>query len=250
MWFVYAYIFVVGLVLGSFYNVVGLRVPAKKSIVRPRSACASCGHTLTYAELVPVFSYIWQQGKCKTCGASISPIYLIFELLTGLLFVYTFDLLGFQAEVFVGWTLVSLLIIIVVSDLTYMLIPNIILLFFFVIFAIERLIIPLQPWWSSLSGAGIAFILLFLIAAFSKGGMGGGDVKLFALLGFVLGGKLVILAFLLSAFFGTVFGLLGLMTGRLKRNKPMPFGPYIMMGTLVAYFFGNEMIRYYISLFY
>ncbi|WP_416825538.1 prepilin peptidase [Ectobacillus polymachus] len=250
MWFLYAYIFLVGIVLGSFYNVVGLRIPAGKSIIRPRSACPTCEQTLGAAELVPIFSYLWQQGKCKHCKTPISYIYVWFELLTGLLFVSTFYLLHFQAEVLVGWTLVSLLIIIVVSDLTYMLIPNSILLFFFGIFAIERFFIPLHPWWNSISGACIAFILLFLIAVISKGGMGGGDVKLFAVLGFVLGGKLVILAFLLSAFFGTVFGLLGLMTGRLKRNKPMPFGPYIMMGTLVAYFFGNRMIQYYISLFY
>ncbi|WP_028399377.1 prepilin peptidase [Ectobacillus panaciterrae] len=245
----YIYIFIVGLVLGSFYNVVGMRVPAGQSIVRPRSACPSCSHTLTARELVPVLSYVWQGGKCRNCRTRISPVYPVFELLTGLLFAFTFYWLGWDAEVFIGWTLVSLLMIIVVSDLSYMLIPNKILLFFMIVFVIERICVPLHPWWESIMGAAIGFILLFLIAVLSKGGMGGGDVKLFGVLGFVLGGKLVILAFLLSCFFGTIFGLAGLATGHVKRGKPMPFGPFIMLGALTSYFFGHRLIQYYISFF-
>lgn len=245
----YIYIFIVGLVLGSFYNVVGMRVPAGQSIVRPRSACPSCSHALTARELVPVLSYVWQGGKCRNCGTRISPVYPVFELLTGLLFAFTFYWSGWDAEVFIGWTLVSLLMIIVVSDLSYMLIPNKILLFFLIVFTMERIFVPLHPWRDSIIGAAIGFILLYLIAVISKGGMGGGDVKLFGVLGLVLGGKLVILAFLLSCFFGTIFGLAGLTTGHVKRGKPMPFGPFIMLGALTSYFFGHRLIQYYISFF-
>jgi leader peptidase (prepilin peptidase)/N-methyltransferase len=250
MLLLYAYIFLVGSVLGSFYNVVGLRVPVGQSIVKPRSACPTCEHALTPLELIPVFSYLFQKGKCRECGTKISSIYPAFELLTGVLFVLSPVILGWTNELFIAWTLVSLLIIIVVSDLSYMLIPNKILLFFSGVFLVERIFTPLEPWWNSLAGVAVGFGLLYAIAVLSKGGMGGGDVKLFALLGFVLGWKLVLVAFLLSSFFGSVFGVIGLFTGQVKKGKPMPFGPFIMLGTLCAYYFGDELLDYYFSFFY
>ncbi|MCP8968501.1 prepilin peptidase [Ectobacillus ponti] len=248
MLFVYLYIFVVGLVLGSFYNVVGLRVPIGQSIVRPRSACPACRHTLAARELVPVLSYMWQKGRCRSCRARISPRYAAMELLTGLLFMAAFWRWGLAGEVWVVWTMISLLIIVTISDLSYMLIPNKLLISFFPIFLLERLLLPLQPWWDSLAGAAAAFALLFCIAWASKGGMGGGDIKLFALLGFVLGVKLVLLSFLLAAFFGTIAGLAGMIGGRVQRGKPIPFAPSIAAGTLAAYFFGPDLIAIYLSL--
>ncbi|MFX3623031.1 MAG: A24 family peptidase [Ectobacillus sp.] len=249
MIFLYLYIFLVGMVLGSFYNVVGMRVPVGQSIVAPRSACPSCSHTLTAYELIPVISYVMQRGKCRSCRTAISPLYPMVEIMTGLLFVFSFLLYGWSAEVWIAWTLVSLLVIIVVSDLSYMLIPNKILLFFLPIAMLERFLVPLPSWWDSLAGAGIGFSILFLLAVISKGGMGGGDVKLFGLLGLFLGSELIILAFLLSSFYGTVFGIVGLAAGHVKRSKPMPFGPFIMMGALTSYFFGHRIIAYYFSLF-
>ncbi|MFD3447488.1 prepilin peptidase [Microbacteriaceae bacterium 4G12] len=243
----YSYIFVVGTVLGSFYNVVGMRVPIGQPIVHSRSACPSCSHTLSAKELIPILSYILQGGKCRSCSRRISPIYPIFELITGVLFVLSFVLIGWQAEVLVAWTFVSLFVIIAVSDISYMLIPNKVLLFFAPLFIVERFVVPLQPWWDSVIGAGVGFGLLRLIVFISKGGMGGGDVKLFALIGFVLGFKLVLVTFLLSSLFGTIFGLLGMITGHVKRGEPMPFGPFIMMGSLTAYFFGESLLQYYFS---
>lgn len=242
------YLFAVGLVLGSFYNVVGLRIPSGQSIIRPRSACPSCSRTLGTLELIPVFSYIWQKGKCRGCGLRISPLYPALELVHGFLFVSAFLLFGWDKETIVAWTLLALLAAIVASDLRYMLIPNKILLFFLPIFILERLFIPLSPWWDSLAGAGIGFSLLLVIAIVSKGGMGGGDVKLFGLLGFVLGSKAVLLAFLFASFFGTLFGLAGMIFGLVKRKEPIPFGPSIALGTIVAYFFGSKLLAYYFSL--
>ncbi|MFT8321644.1 MAG: prepilin peptidase, partial [Bacillus sp. (in: firmicutes)] len=192
---IYLLIFLYGITLGSFYNVVGLRVPKKESIVRPRSHCTSCGHTLTAMELIPVLSYILVRGKCRCCKASISPFYPIFELLTGLLFVVCPFILGWSSELFVAWTLISLFMIITVSDLVYMIIPDKVLLFFSGLLVIERFFIPLSAWWDSLAGAAVAFTLLLVIAIVSKGGMGGGDIKLFAVIGFVVGIKLVLVAF-------------------------------------------------------
>jgi leader peptidase (prepilin peptidase)/N-methyltransferase len=237
--------FFYGLLLGSFFNVVGLRIPKGESIVKPRSHCPSCERTLTAWELIPVVSYVMQGGKCRGCGIKISPIYPLMELATAILFTISPLLVGWSKELVISWTLISLLIIIIVSDIHYMVIPDKVLLFFAVIFIIERIFIPLDPWWDSLVGAIIGFSLLLLIAFASKGGMGGGDIKLFALLGFVLGGKMVLLSFFCSTFYGTIFGLIGMALGKVRRGEPMPFGPYIAMGTLTVYYFGQMIIDWY-----
>nr|WP_083865435.1 A24 family peptidase [Neobacillus bataviensis] len=235
-----------GIILGSFYNVIGLRVPLKKSIVVPRSTCTTCGHQLKPFELIPVVSYILQRGKCRGCKSRISPIYPTFELLTGLLFMTAPLVVGWSTELVVALTLISMFMIIVVSDINYMIIPDKILIWFAGIFLLERIIWPLNPWWDSLLGAVTGFALLLIIAVVSKGGMGFGDVKLYALLGLVLGVKIVLLSFFLSTLFGAVIGGLALLFKIVKRRQPIPFGPFIAAGTLTAYFWGSEIITFYI----
>lgn len=240
--------FLLGLLLGSFYNVVGLRVPKGESIVAPRSHCPSCKRTLTAFELIPVVSYVLQKGKCRACSARISFVYPFVELSTAILFTLAPLFVGWSAEIVVSWTLISLFVIIFVSDVHYMVIPNRILLFFAPLLLIERITLaPLTPWWDSLLGSFVGFMMLFLIALVSKGGMGGGDIKLFAVIGLALGVKLTVLAFFLSTFVGTMFGLIGMAIGHVKRGEPMPFGPAIVVGTLIAYFFGEAMIDMYVK---
>jgi leader peptidase (prepilin peptidase) / N-methyltransferase len=248
--YIYLLIYIYGISLGSFYNVVGLRIPLRQSIVKPRSACPNCKHTLTPLELVPVVSYLNQRGKCRQCESLISPLYPIMEFLTGVLFVIVPLAFGWTSEIWVGWTLVSLFIIITVSDIKYMLIPDKILLFFAGIFLVERILIPLSPWWDSLLGAAIGFTLLLIISIVSKGGMGGGDIKLYALLGFVLGTKLVLMSLFISTLLGALIGIIGIGLGFFERKKPIPFGPFIAVGTLIAYFFGNTIFNAYLNLFY
>jgi leader peptidase (prepilin peptidase) / N-methyltransferase len=238
----------IGLFLGSFYNVVGLRIPANQSIIAPRSACPNCKHTLGPLELIPVLSFLIQKGKCSRCKTAISPLYPIMEFLTGLLFVAAPLIIGWTNDLWIAWSLISLFIIITVSDLAYMLIPDKILLFFAGLFFIERILFPLTPWWDSVLGATIGFSLLLIIAMVSKGGMGGGDIKLFAVLGLVLGTKLLLLSFFLSALIGSLFGIIGLALGLVERKKPIPFGPFIAVGTLLAYFYGDSIIRTYLQL--
>jgi leader peptidase (prepilin peptidase) / N-methyltransferase len=241
-------LFLYGTVLGSFYNVVALRVPEGKSIVAPRSSCPKCGHQLTAWELIPVISYFLQRGKCRQCKARISPVYPFFELLTGILFGIAPLIVGWNGELVIALTLISLFVIITVSDLAYMIIPDKVLIVLTGIFLIERIFIPLSPWWDSLAGAAVGFILLLLIAIVSKGGMGGGDIKLFAVIGFVLGVKLLLLSFFLSTMFGAVFGVLGLLFGLIKRKQAIPFGPFIATGTLISYFYGDHIFEVYINL--
>jgi len=248
MFLIYFCYFLLGLVFGSFFNVVGLRVPLKKSIVSPRSACSNCGHTLHSSELVPVFSYVLQKGKCRNCGTHISILYPLIELLTGCLFVFALIQIGFQMELLVALSLISLLVIIVVSDLAYMLIPDRILLFFLLVFIIERYFIPLDSWWNSMIGAVGAFVVLFLIGLVSNGGMGGGDIKLFGVLGFVLGWKLILITFIIACFTGTIFGLVSMKARRIHKRNPIPFGPFIGFGGLISYFYGNELIGWYLSI--
>lgn len=243
-------LFLYGITLGSFFNVVGLRVPAGKSIVYPGSSCPSCGHRLRTWELIPVLSYFLQRGKCRGCQSRISPLYPSVEFLTGVLFATAPLFVGWTGELIIALTLISLFIIIFVSDLAYMIIPDKVLLVFVGIFLLERFFIPLTPWWNSLLGAAVGFGLLLLIAVVSKGGMGGGDIKLFALIGFVVGTKMLLLSFFLSTLLGALLGLAGMAMGIVKKGKPIPFGPYIAVGTLLAYYFGDTLIEKYLSLFF
>lgn len=245
----HTYLFILGLIMGSFYNVVGLRVPDGQSIVAPRSACPACGRQLSARELIPVLSYVFQKGKCTSCKTGISIKYPLFELATAILFTIAPVVVGWSKELMVALPLISLLIIITISDLEYMLIPNKVLLFFAGLFIIIRFVVPLDPWYDALVGSAVGFGLLLLIAIVSKGGMGGGDIKLFAVLGLVLGLEQTLLAFFLSTVFGSVFGVLGMVTGKVKRGKPMPFGPYIALGGLTSYFYASDIIRWYVGQF-
>jgi len=248
MLFVYLYTFLVGITFGSFFNVVGMRVPNKESIVHPRSSCPHCHTVLSWKELIPIVSYVWQRGRCRNCESNISLFYPAFEALTGLLFVFSLYKIGFELELVVALTFVSLLIIITVSDLSYMLIPNRILLFFFILFSIERMLIPLSPIYDSLLGSFVGFALLYVIAVISKGGMGGGDIKLFAVIGLVLGTKDVLLAFFIATIVGTLFSLFGMISKKLTRKSAIPFGPFISLGALVAYFYGDSIIQWYVQI--
>lgn len=246
---IYTLVALYGLCFGSFFNVIGLRVPIGQSIVHPRSTCPLCDSQLTLLELIPVFSYLYQKGRCRHCQGRISPLYPTIELLTAGSFVLLYATVGFQIETLPAWILVSLLIIVTISDLTFTLIPNKILFIFFLIFIVIRLIIPLHPWWDSLLGASVSFSILYLVAVISNGGMGGGDIKLFTLIGFVVGLKVFLLAFLLATFIGSFFGVIGMVFRKLNRKSEIPFAPAIAIGTILALFYYESIINYYVSLF-
>lgn len=245
----YGYIFLVGITLGSFYNVVGFRIPQGQSIIKPRSACGTCKQTLSPLELIPILSYLIQKGTCKQCGSKISAFYPVIECLTGILFCLTFWLVGWNGEALIVLALVSLFMIIIVSDLTYMIIPDKVLVFFAILLFIGRLVIPLQPWWDSILGAVVGFSVLLLIAFVSRGGMGGGDIKLFAVIGLVLGTRRVLIAFFLSCLLGAVIGMGLKLVGKVGAGKPIPFGPFIAMGSLWAYLYGESLLRMYLQMF-
>lgn len=243
------FFFILGLVFGSFLTVVGLRIPQNKTFIKGRSQCPHCHKYLHWNELIPIFSYIRQKGKCRQCRRRISFLYPFIELTTGVLFAYSYYIFSVNIELIMALFLLSLLVIVFITDIFYMVIPNKVLLFYLPIFIIIRFIQPLEPWWSPLAGVVAAFLLLSLIILISRGGMGGGDLKLFTLLGVVLGFEKVLFSFLLACVFGALVGVGLLALGKLKKNEPMPFAPYIALGSLVAYFHGDAFVDWYLNLF-
>lgn len=241
------FIGVFGLVFGSFFNVVGLRVPKKESIAYPPSHCTNCDRRLTALDLVPVFSYLFLRGKCRTCCSSIHWVYPLMEAITGILFVASYLVFGFTPELIVAILFVSLLVIITVSDIAYMLIPDKVLLPFAVVLLGLRFVIPLDPWWNSLLGAAVGFSLLFLIAIVSKGGMGGGDIKLFFVIGLVLGLGGTLMTLFFASFIGAVVGIIQLRFTKKGRKSPIPFGPSIAAAAIIVYFWGEGILTWYMN---
>ncbi|SEM51337.1 type 4 prepilin peptidase 1 Aspartic peptidase. MEROPS family A24A [Paenisporosarcina quisquiliarum] len=242
--------FLYGLIFGSFFNVVGLRIPKKESIVHPPSHCTVCDRHLTIKDLVPVFSYVFLKGKCRGCGTKIHWVYPVMELVTGLLFAFAYYQLGFTLELAVALLFISLLVIITVSDIAYMLIPDKILIFFLIPLIVLRVFVPLSPWWDSIIGAFVGFGVLFLIAVVSKGGMGGGDIKLFFVIGLVLGWIPTLLTLFLASIIGTVVGIISLRRTKQGRKTPIPFGPSIAIAAIISYFYGEMLVDWYVNLFF
>lgn len=156
---------------------------------------------------------------------------------------------GITVESLIALTLVSLLVIITISDLSYMLIPNKILLVFFPVLAVLRFIFPGdQAWWSYVLGAVIGGGIIVLIAVLSRGGMGMGDAKLLLVCGAVLGLTHIIVAFVLACMIGSLIGGLLLLLKITKRKQPIPFGPSLALGIMISYGYGSDMIQAYLTL--
>lgn len=233
-------LFILGAVLGSFYNVVGYRLPKGESIVSPPSHCTKCGNRLGILELIPIVSYLFLNGKCKHCGAKVSAFYTVFEILTGLLFVLAFVSYGYSLDLIIALTFISMLIIIVVSDYNYMIISDEVLIFFSILLGIEIFFIHgTSAFVSGLISAVLAFITMLLVKLggdklFKRESMGGGDIKLMFTFGLVLGYPMVIV----SIFLGSVIGLIiSLITIKKNPEHIIPFGPFLAAGALIIVLF-------------
>lgn len=237
------------LFIGSFINVVGMRVPAGMSVVRPRSHCPACKQTLTPLDLMPVASYLWNLGKCRHCGSRISPLYPLGEVVTmgvGLLLVYRF---GLTVEALILLILFLIGIAVSISDVISMRIPNKIIVPGLAVIAILRLMHHPNGLLTYVLGGLIGGGILFLLALLYPEGMGGGDVKLFLFIGLGIGLANTLIALFLASLFGAVFGLLLIGLKLKKKKDPVPFGPFIVLACLLAELWGPSIWMYYFSLY-
>ena len=230
------FIFWLGTIFGSFYNVVGYRIPNNESIVFPSSHCPNCNHKLKFYELIPIFSYIFQKGKCTKCHKKISLFYPFFEFLTGLLFVLSYLSFGLTPNFIICITFISMLIIITVSDYNYMIVPDSILVLFAILLVIEIFIIYGFNYTIISILNGIAsFIAMFLLKKFGdfifkKESMGGGDIKLMFIFGLVLTFPVAVLSIFVGSLIGLPISIILLKKGS---DHIIPFVPFLSAGAVI-----------------
>lgn len=242
--------FLFGLVIGSFLNVVIGRLPAGRSLVHPGSACPGCGTSIHWYDNVPVLSWLWLRARCRSCRATISWRYPAVELTTAILFALAAHQVGPALDLAPALLLLSALVAITFIDLDHQLIPDLITLPG--IIAGAALNVALHPghWLDTMLGIVIGGGLFFVIIVASGGGMGGGDMKLGAMMGAFLGWKLVLLAILLGVFAGGAVAIALLTTGSKGRKDPVPFGPFLALGAVLSLLWGNDLLGWYLSRFF
>lgn len=238
------YIFMMGLLIGSFLNVIIYRLPRKESIVFPASHCPECKEKLRVRDLIPVLSFILNRGKCKYCGRSISLQYPVVELLTGFLLLSLYIHFGINTEFIIYSLLVFVLIAISFIDIKYMIIPNKITYPAFILALIAAVFFDHIDLKSSLIGALVPFTFFFLIALVYGKGLGMGDGKLVAVIGAVLGWDYTMLGIFLASLIGTIVILALLLARVIDRKTRIPFGPFISIGTIITIFYGREIIEF------
>jgi len=233
-------LFIFGTIFGSFYNVVGTRLPNGKSIVTPASHCDKCKKTLKYYELIPIFSFLFQKGKCRNCKTKLSAKYLIYELFTGLCFMLCYKVFGFNLELLFALTFVSGLIIIIISDIEYYIIPDEIIVITSILAIIQMYFIygSKAVFMHLLSGV-LAFLVMLSVKifgdfAFKKESMGGGDIKLLFLIGLVIGFKMSVVTIFLASLIGLPVSLFVL---KLKKDNIIAFGPFLSIAAMILFLF-------------
>ena len=257
------FIFIFGLIIGSFLNCVAWRMYKEESFLSGKSYCPHCRHSLNFLDLIPVLSYLFLRGKCRYCGKGISVQYPLVELATGLLFVFAYlhfgpvdVLFSFNFfQVFFWWIMFSFLILIFVFDFKYYIIPDeiiypsIIISMLWLLYAFSfGAIGKMDLVYAVVSALGAA-LFFFLIWLFSKGmAMGFGDVKLALLMGLILGFPNIIPALFLGFLFGAIIGSALVLLKKRGFKSEIPFGPFLLLGLIVSLFYGDKIINWYLSL--
>jgi leader peptidase (prepilin peptidase) / N-methyltransferase len=251
------YTILFGTIIGSFLNVCIFRVPEGRSIIMPGSFCPHCSSKIRFYDNIPIISYILLLGRCRRCGRSISPIYPIVEILTALFASILYLKYGLSFTSILLFFLICALIVISFIDFNHYIIPDSIsisgiIVGFITSFIPGSLTTPVE----SISGILLGGGLLLLIGSIyekltSREGIGGGDVKLLAMLGAFLGYKSIFLIILISSVLGSVAGIIFLLLSKNKsRYSAIPFGPFLAVAALVVIFLGEVIINFYQSMFY
>jgi prepilin signal peptidase PulO-like enzyme (type II secretory pathway) len=254
---IYIFVFIFGLIVGSFLNCVIYRLETGESFLKGRSYCPHCKHVLSWKDLIPIFSFLILKGKCRYCKKKISFQYPLVELLTGILFVLAIPIYGGRTSIdlIFYWVLTCFLIIIFVFDLKHYLIPDkviylaitLILLYQFFkiwnfghwdLFGIWNLVIGILP----------SLFLLAIILISHETWMGFGDFKLSILMGLILGWPKILVALFFAFLSGAIVGLILILLKQKTIKSQIPFAPFLVSGTFLAMFFGEKIVNWYLNL--
>ena len=246
-------IFIFGLCIGSFLNVCIYRLPASKSIVHPRSMCSNCGTLITAYDNIPVLSYLWLKGRCRHCQIKISIRYPMVELLGGLFALGTYLKFGLTLEALIYYLFFAALLIVTFIDIDHRIIPNVITLPGIPICFAASFALPTITYKEALLGILIGGGSLLLVAwvyslITKKEGMGGGDIKLLAMMGAIVGWQGVFFTIFLASLVGTLAGLAAMLQSRKGMKLAVPFGPFLSIGSITYIFFGTPLIAWYFNL--
>lgn len=244
---IYALIFIFGITIGSFLNVCIYRIPRGETVVTTPSHCMTCGHKLSWFELLPLFSYIFLRGRCRSCKSQISPQYPIIEAVNGLLYVLVFAVNGLNLISIIYALFTSALLVLTVIDWRTYEIPISINIFILVLGCL-KVVLDFNNFLDYLIGFFIVSGFLLVLYMITKGrAIGGGDIKLMAVAGLLLGWQLIVLAFLIGCVLGSILHLIRMKVSGAERMLAM--GPYLSAGLFIAMLWGNSFINWYLSSF-
>lgn len=242
-----ALLLVFSLIIGSFLNVVISRVPRSESVIYPGSHCMDCGHALKAADLIPVVSFLFLKGRCRYCHQKISVRYPLVEIITALTFCLVYLQGGLSLWTLIGWLFISILIVAAFIDIDEGIIPDRITFLGIVLgIIVSPFNLGLK---TALAGMAAFGLVLLLIAVLSRGGMGGGDIKLAAVIGAFTGVKGAGLVFVIASLLGGIWALFLILRNQANLKTPVKFGPFLSAGGFLAWNWQAELLRFYWSLF-
>lgn len=249
----YITVLLFGAVIGSFLNVCIYRLPREESVAWPASHCPACRQAIAVYDNIPIVSYLILRGRCRACGASISVQYPLVEAANAIGYVAVFWMFGFTAAACAYAALVSALIVVAGTDLSHTMIPDAVTLPGIIVGLLSAaLVLPIGIVDSLLGivvGGGILWFLAWISPyVFGKEGMGGGDIKLMAMVGAFIGWQPVLLAIMIGSFLGSVVGVGLIAAGVMRREQYIPFGPFLAVGSLIALLFHQPLFEWYWSL--
>ena len=247
------FIFLMGLCIGSFLNVCIYRLPESKSIVHPRSMCPNCDTLIPFYDNIPLFSYLWLKGQCRRCKVKISMRYPMVELLGGLVALGTYLRFGLTIETLIYYVFIAALLVVTFIDLDHRIIPDVITLPGIPICFAASFALPDITYKDALLGILVGGGSLFLVAwvytiLTKKEGMGGGDIKLLAMMGAIVGWQGVLFTIFVASLVGTLAGLAVMLQSHKGLKLAVPFGPFLSIGSITYIFFGTPLIDWYFNL--
>jgi leader peptidase (prepilin peptidase)/N-methyltransferase len=250
--FLNSFAFIFGAVVGSFLNVCIFRIPAKASIIKPLSQCPHCHHPVRFYDNIPLISYIVLRGKCRDCGGKISWRYPVVELITAILSLLLFLRFGLTVNFLIFFVFTAVLIVITFIDLDHQIIPDVLTLPGIPLFFLAAIFLVKNPWkvpWQEaliglLIGGGMLFTIAYIYQLITKReGMGGGDIKLLAMIGGFLGWKSLIFILLVSSFSGAIVGIAAMVIQKKDMKYAIPFGPFLSAAAIAYLFWGDAFMR-------